>query len=570
MFKKINQYLITQYPLVWNLKLVWIFLVGIALNLIAFVHGYFNFRYQSQLLEYNNFDDFYQDRFVIYYFLVAILILIYWVYNYIKNNRFKSKYPTSRNYLFKEFIAIFGILLLFMLIPHMFKFGFTKHIASDISDEQFAKDVDLINRVAPFTLQVENGYSNVSRNLSVPVFDNLVSEEEVKSLFNQKKQVYLKQYPHQSYNAYLQPYFRNDEYNELLFHKIPAIQETYSGIEFNSSYTSYDDSLIENQITYTNPDSKLAAVETYGYSGNDISTKDIFTIYSLYNYSQIKFKVPNRPEFTHQYYDEQLIKILQNNDRSKIEELITSYKKLLDKYKIGSRFNEKKWIDYIPKPPYFFVTQELQNAYYYDGVKEQPKDYVNAQSIQTIYSNYQKAKYNPEIFNSFEVIITIALVITVVIITFRFSSFKVWLISQIGIGILFVFGFFFGMIFSTLGLENYMEYYIVIGFYLIFLILIIIGFSKNQNKIITGVCLNWFVYLSIFIILLIINFYKEVKVDYISQKNKVNVYEVYEYPDIKAIEMFTELYLFFNPILYIIFFYFVINWYRKWQAMAEE
>lgn len=569
MFKKINQYLITHYPLIWNLKLIWILLAGICLNIISFVHGYLNFRHQSQLLDNNIFNDFYADGYVIYYLLIGLLILIFWLYSYIKNNRFKSKYPTSRNYLFKEFIAVFGILLLFMFIPSMFKLGFTKHVASDISDEQFAKDLDLINRVAPFTLQITNGYSNLSRNLSVPIFDELVSEKEVKNLYNKKKQTYLKQYPNVTYNEFLEPYFRNEEFNELLFRKIPNIQELYSGLTFSNSYTSYNDSVYSN----SNEDLEVyPAADTLVYrkSENNIATKDIFTIYSLYNYSQVKFKVPNRPEFNQRYYDEQLIKMLQNNDRAKIEELTTAYIKLLNQYKIGYRFNDKKWIDHLPQFPYYFITEELQNSTYYDGVKDVPKDYINSESLENIYNNYEIAKYRSRIFEGFEFLLTTALVVAVIIITFRFSSFRVWLISQIGIGILFVFGFFFGMIFSVFGLEQYVGYIITIGFYTLFLGLIIIGFAKNKNKLITGVALNWFIYLSVFIILIIINFYKELKVDYITRKNNLSVYDVYESPEIQAIDLFIDAYLYINPIIFILFFYFVINWYRKWQALAEE
>jgi len=43
MFKKINQTLITKYPLIWNLKFIWILLTILVFNLIAFINGFLFF-----------------------------------------------------------------------------------------------------------------------------------------------------------------------------------------------------------------------------------------------------------------------------------------------------------------------------------------------------------------------------------------------------------------------------------------------------------------------------------------------------------------------------------------------
>ena len=566
MFKKINQYLITNYPLVWNLKLVWILAIGILANLIAFVNGFFSFNSKTQLLEYNLFDIFYNNNYFIFYFITCLIILIIWLYFYIKNNRFKSKYPTSRNYLFKEFLGVFSILLLFLTIPNMFKLGLTTRVANYISDEQFEKDVDLINRTSPFTLQKNTGYSNYSRNLSVPVFDSLVTNQEVLELHAKKEKEHYLQYPLGSYTDLIEPYFRNEEFNELLYDKLKA-QYPKHNVNFQETYYEYDkDKSQPDYTTYYEPD----VVEEVISSTEDEADNSIKIIYSLYNFSNYTFEVPNHPEFTHKYYDEQLIKTLQNNDRKEIERLLTAYQKLLDQHKIGYEFKTKKWIDYIPNAPYFFVKDELQNSTKIQNKVTIYKDHVNVISLNQLYKNVEKAKYNSSIFADFQFFMLFALGVTILIITFRFSSFKVWLISLVGFLILGIIFSCIQLVLNAVGIDFYQEYIIAILFYILFLAFIIYGLYNHKNKIITGVALNWFVITTTFIGLLILSFYKEVKIDQLAKKIKVETYETYNHPEIKFLDDLQLYYLFYLPIVFIIFFYFVINWYKKWQAMPEE
>ena len=58
MFKKINKTLITKYPLIWNLKFIWILLTVLAFNFIAFINGFLFFDKKSQLQETQLFDVF--------------------------------------------------------------------------------------------------------------------------------------------------------------------------------------------------------------------------------------------------------------------------------------------------------------------------------------------------------------------------------------------------------------------------------------------------------------------------------------------------------------------------------
>ncbi len=235
MFKKINQTLITKYPLIWNLKFIWILLTVLVFNLIAFINGFLFFSKKSQLQESGLYEVFFNSGIIIYYLLIGVIIGVIWLYFYIKNNRFKSNYPTSRNYLFKEFLAVFFIIFLMFYVPNSFKTGLKFRVSNYMSEEQYLKDIDIINRTQGFTLRSEFGYDNYSRNLPVPAFDSLVSEKETRELYEKNKREYLRENPHDSYNVFLEPYFRNPEFETLLRDYFPE-RFSYSKINFNQTY----------------------------------------------------------------------------------------------------------------------------------------------------------------------------------------------------------------------------------------------------------------------------------------------------------------------------------------------
>lgn len=565
MFKKINQYLITHYPLVWNLKLVWIFAIGILINLVAFINGFLAFYHPSLLLEYNIFNLFFQDLYVVYYFFASLIILIIWLYYYFKNNRFKSNLPTSRNYLFKEFLGIFSVLFLFLCIPTVFSAGLKFRIANSISDEKFAKDVDLINTATPFTLDENYGYANSSRNLSVPVFDTLVTEEEVKLAMQQEIDSLNKIHNGDFETKMEKPYFRNEIFNDLLVDRLKN-ELDYDVDEFSNTYHAYDDSIIDSHLSKNIllDDETIAVVESY-------DDQKRFILYSLYNYSDIQFKVPNHPERNQKYYDEKLIDFLNRNDRKTIENVLNEYLKICDTYKVGYRFKTKKWIDHLPEPPYFQLKEELKNSDYHVNNKKIERDYVNGETVIEIYQRIEEAKFSPNYLKDLIYFLWSALVASVLIILFRWTSFKVWLISVVGSGILAMLLSCVYFLISLFFDSQFIGYFIPIVTYLIFIGVIYFGLKNNQYKLITGVVLNWFIASSLVIVLFILLSYKDYRYEVLSQENKnIDYFDISSLPEIEQLNQLIEAYFYYQPIVYLIFFYFIIQCFRKWRAMAEE
>ena len=580
MFKKINQTLITKYPLIWNLKFIWILLTVLVFNLIAFINGFLFFTKKSQLQESGLYEVFFNSGIIIYYLLIGVIIGVIWLYFYIKNNRFKSNYPTSRNYLFKEFLAVFFIIFLMFYVPNSFKTGLKFRVSNYMSEEQYLKDIDIINRTQGFTLRSEFGYDNYSRNLPVPAFDSLVSEKETRELYEKNKREYLRENPHDSYNPFLEPYFRNPEYETLLQDYFPE-RFSYSKINFNQTYQPLkkNNSSI-NQLYEEAAYPDVAAVDmAYATSIDSASyaspvnasekPQTYFNLASLYNYSVLAFNNPKDSTLNHQFYDEQWIALLQKNDRKAIENLLNSYTDLLKKQEIGYQFKHKNWIDYLPQYPYYFIDSNLN----YKEINYKKQDYINQSSLNRVYENIELAKYSSTWLELIQYYLLIALIITVLIITFRFSSFKVWLISLIGAGILAILGSVFGIsINASIGYTQFTPYIILFVFYIVFIAITLIGLRSKKYKILTGVNLNWFVATNVFIGIVMLSFYTDLRAEMLyDSTSKISIYELRQTnKELLMLQEFAEIFLYINPILYLISFYFIINLYKKWQAMPEE
>ncbi len=584
MFKKINQTLITKYPLIWNLKLIWILLTVLLFNFIAFINGFLFFDKKSQLQETQLFDVFFDSGLVIFYVLIGIIITVIWLYFYVKNNRFKSNYPTSRNYLFKEFLAVFCIIFLMFYVPNSFKTGLKLRVSNYMSEEQYLKDIDIINRAQGFTLQPNFGYSNYSRNLPVPAFDTLVTEKATKELYEINKKEFLKRNPTYHYDTILEPYFRNPEFETLLADHFPQ-RKSYNPINFNETYSPLKKELIERNLYDEEPPYSTAAItaeeatNVASYAVDSAAARVAsdepnvyYNLASLYNYSFMPFENPNDLTKNHQFYDEQWIALLQKNDRKEIESLLNKYTDLLKKQEIGYQFKQHNWTDYIPQAPYYFIDHQLQEEYYEPkGENDVRKDYINQDSLNKVYVNIDFAKYKSTWLVDIQYYLLAALIITVLIITFRFSSFKVWLISFIGSGILAILGSVFGIsIDKGLVYTQFTPYIILLFFYVAFISITLYGLSNKKYKVLTGVTLNWFVATNIFIAIMMISLYSDIRHEIISLQSVGGKGNISMNEELKKIRRFSEIFLYINPFLYIICFYFIINLYKKWQAMPEE
>lgn len=112
MFKNFNHKFVYQYPLIWNTKIIPFTLVAVLFHLIFFVIGYQNAVVNS--VQNHNYYDQDSNAMVINLFaiLISVLVFIIWCVLYFRNNAFKAFYPKTNRGLFKEWLLIILFCLL--------------------------------------------------------------------------------------------------------------------------------------------------------------------------------------------------------------------------------------------------------------------------------------------------------------------------------------------------------------------------------------------------------------------------------------------------------------------------
>ena len=106
MFKKINDILISKYPLLWNTKAVFVIPLAIIIHLLFYLAGFIYPISIDELWQYYHFKE---DSVVMLSVLISALFIIIWLVFYLRNNPFKSFYTLGRGYMFKEFVLIFTV-----------------------------------------------------------------------------------------------------------------------------------------------------------------------------------------------------------------------------------------------------------------------------------------------------------------------------------------------------------------------------------------------------------------------------------------------------------------------------
>ena len=138
MFKKIQKYLLINYPLFWNTKIVPVVSFLIPVHIIFFIIGYV-----SGKLDFTETDNHYHskdtDTMVFFSILIAVITIILWLVFYFKNNGFKSFYPKSNWDILKEWSMVLVVSLLMCSIHLSYLKGYDTRIRSYYSENEAKK-----------------------------------------------------------------------------------------------------------------------------------------------------------------------------------------------------------------------------------------------------------------------------------------------------------------------------------------------------------------------------------------------------------------------------------------------
>lgn len=149
MLKKIEQYLLNNYPVVWSIKAVPIVLIALCLHILFFAIAYSATTPTAK-------DHLFSQSgryFFLYGFsiLTTILLFIFWLIRYGRHNGLKAFYPQSALSRYAEWLLTFVICAFICFIPYSLNLGKSAKWRTAISKHELAAAKLIIARTLPLT-----------------------------------------------------------------------------------------------------------------------------------------------------------------------------------------------------------------------------------------------------------------------------------------------------------------------------------------------------------------------------------------------------------------------------------
>jgi hypothetical protein len=157
MFKKLNSFLLTRFPLLWNSRIIFIIGINFFIHLFFFLAGLAGIS-TGALQNYYSFTSVGEGELFIFSVLCSLVILTVWLIFYLRNNAFKSFYIIDRYHSFREFVIILVIIFSTITYFESYYLGVKVKTRSITSREQLVKEVNTINLAKAFIPQSKQEY----------------------------------------------------------------------------------------------------------------------------------------------------------------------------------------------------------------------------------------------------------------------------------------------------------------------------------------------------------------------------------------------------------------------------
>lgn len=512
MFKNIQKKLLLKYPLVWNTKLVPMFIIGSILNVI-----YFSIGYANGFLDFSETANnaLHIEEFSIYGVFINSILVVIWLIYYFRNNSFASFYKRKTNSLFYEFVQIFGILLLFSIFPIFYIYGFETKQRSYISEKELIKEIDIVCKADFF---IDGNYASTQ-------IDSL------NSTFTDSTKTELENIVYKDYNYYFgNPYNEYSLMNRTILNFDYCYYYDYNFLEECNKY---------EEKFFTDTQKIREYLATKNIKGIKKIMSDYLSVVKKYN---LKTNLTTDIWFTISY----------DYPTFNSYELIKPYLKINEVYQDN----------------YYATTQAYEGSENYSD-KNYSKYYVQhsilKKNLEIIYKAFKRHNHTYEIF---VFVLIFSFCLSLLVFSLRITTFRNWLLSIL-------FSAFLGLVFGivAVSLDEFYDHPIPV---LIFITLGVLFFisnaiyyffilSKNTTKKLSTYSLNILIWSFAFIIPLIVSIF----LIYIDEINNSNDYNVYFNVN-KFLNHYAFHLMFINVLISFVLFYFLTKTIHKWKGISEE
>ncbi len=429
MFKNIQKQLLLKHPLVWNLRIIPLATIAIALHIVFLILGYINGKLNFTETE-NDYTGNGADVTIVFFaVLISLLSIILWCVNYFKNNGLKSFYLKSNTSLFKEWLLIFiGFFFLSTFLVSYY-YGKEVRVRDYYTLEEAQKRCKTLSQGSFF---VDGSYSNnyydgAEAAEAVAVDTAAVAVENVTdSVVPDKTKDYF------IYNG------KKYSYNSLMNKNL----NSYSFFDFEK------DSIHKEEV------------KTWLYNNDKKAIQNLFKNYlAIANEHKLKSSI----------------------DDNKWLNLIYDYPTFINYKTIGS---EEKDYYYNNNDGSVIDTTECYIAFEKNEQYKYYKFYVPEKALQFNYSKIADAHNKPDIDSeTLAIVLYISLALSLLLFSFRVTSGKSWLIALVSLGVL---NILIGIL-SAIASSEYVYFTVVLSLIVGCFIYLLVKTNQNKGKGFTAV-----------------------------------------------------------------------------------
>lgn len=407
--KKLNQYLLENYPTIWNTKLVWMLLITLVLHIIFFSIGYVSHIDPTSLQTNSVRDDFFSHGYIFIQVTISIILIVGWLILMFKNNAFKNFYPNSKWKLFSQFSQYFVIVFASITFYYSFMMGFRTYIVTQYPDKEMKSNIDIINRSNAFLSSNTTNYTLDNRLYPKPLYD-LYCETDINEIDRSKKYFVYYDRVYQFYTTYSKIVTKKNSNGEFL-HTQPEYSKNVKPIgveEIGKSEVSYYKKEvvdISSYISTTQP--SYSNFSELFFDGIQIYNETRDLEYTSNDFNRVYTNENMELKLKKEEINRKTIELLNKNNPDEIEKLLSEFLNISKKYKISTNLTAKDWTKLVYHPNDFqvkkFIRQEKPNSTSDDsleGIAEQATEaaYVDENGV-VVDSDIKIETFNPTIAN---------------------------------------------------------------------------------------------------------------------------------------------------------------------------
>ncbi|OIQ16885.1 MAG: hypothetical protein BM557_09035 [Flavobacterium sp. MedPE-SWcel] len=506
MFKKTQNYLLLNHPLLWNLKIVPTVAAAIVFHIIFFIIGYVN-----GAVDFANTPDWDYDNnspvVVFFAILLATLSIVLWLVFYFRNNAYKSFYPQNKLSLFKEWMLILLVCVLNCTFSASYFYAKDLKTRSYFNEQEFSRRIDVISISSLF---IKGSYKDNGRS-----FEEVNGEEEWVN-----------------YDTF--------EYNGKKYPLKSLLNKSITDFSYqNHEHDSLNEVRVKNWLVNNQKDSVRWVMGQFIKIANEHNLKSNITadewLSLVYNYPKFKediiigkidsYKINNYTDYEYE------VEVIDNNSNEGPQfDTISNTIKLID---------------------------DVYHVY--------PKHYVPLSQIKKSYKKISSAYVRPDIdIETLLFYLYFSLCLSMAIFSFRITSGKSWLIAIVATGIIGIITGIISIIFSWDDTFFVTWSIIIICLLVYFYSNTYKGLAKDNSAIVLNIILWLTLWLIPIIYTIVRSIYRGIYRSYDSEYRVIN-----DFPFLEWLNDSVSLIFYSNLILVVIFMYFFTQTIKKWKGKPE-